>query len=290
MNRTRQHAAIVFAISLGVLLPAQTSQGQDSSAERRLQAMQFHLRAQERTGLLIPLYVYPANIHTNPVYNRLIELKRRHETVPFWVIMNPASGPGEQVDANYTKAIDRLIGAGCVVIGYVSTRYGKRPREEVAADVQRWRQLYPRTQGLFFDEMVYENSDAGVAHQAALRRLAQDEGFWPTVANPGTDTPERYFVQQAADVFVVHEGSDWPSEARLHGDYFGGYSDYPPFTRCVLLHSLAEIDSDKLAMLRRHARWIYITDDPYKPGQPGQENPWDTLSVHMERLCEELSR
>ena len=78
--------------------------------------------------MLVPLYVYPADVHTNPAYNRLMDLKRRYETVPMWVIVNPASGPGERVDANYTKAIDRLRGAGCVVLGYVTTSYGKRTR------------------------------------------------------------------------------------------------------------------------------------------------------------------
>jgi hypothetical protein len=43
------------------------------------------------------------------------------------VVVNPASGPGKAADANYTKAIDRLRGAGCVVLGYVTTNYGKRP-------------------------------------------------------------------------------------------------------------------------------------------------------------------
>ena len=54
-----------------------------------------------------------------------------YREVPFWVIVNPASGPGEAVDANYTKAIDRLIGAGCVVLGYVPTDYGRAPFEQV---------------------------------------------------------------------------------------------------------------------------------------------------------------
>ena len=76
----------------------------DSPANRRQHSKEFHLRAQERTGLLIPMYVYPENIHTNSTYNRLMDLKRRHKTVPMWVILNPASGPGEKTDANYTKA------------------------------------------------------------------------------------------------------------------------------------------------------------------------------------------
>jgi hypothetical protein len=285
----RKCRLIVFALVSAFLSHSALAADEPTAAARREQAQQFHLRAQERTGFLVPLYVYPADIHTNAVYNRLIDLKRRYETVPFWVIVNPASGPGDQVDANYTKAIDRLNGAGCVVLGYVTTGYGKRPAADVHADIDRWLKLYPRTQGIFFDEMIYEDTDAAAMHQAALNRYAREAGCWPTVANPGAETPGRYFAAEAADVIVVHEGNDWPDEARLKGDYFGGYSDYPPFTRAVLVHSQAKFDPKPLQMVRRHARWVYVTDDRYVPNDPQADNPWDTLSKHLDAVCEQLS-
>lgn len=283
---------VIRLIALGLLfaLVATPASAQETAAVRRERAQQFHLRAQERTGLLVPLYVYPANIHTNAVYNRLIDVKKRHETVPIWVILNPASGPGPQVDANYTKAIDRLQGAGCVVLGYVSTRYGKQPVADVKRDIDLWLKMYPRTQGIFFDEMLYEDNDAAAKHQATLIAYARSAGCWPTVANPGADTPGRYFAEDCADVIVVHEGNAWPTETRLKGDYFGGYADYPPFTRAVLVHSMATLDPQSLQMVRRHARWIYVTDDPYRESDPQAENPWDTLTKHLEELCERLSR
>lgn len=281
---------VVLSLICGIFGPSSAPADEPNSALRRERARQFHLRAQERTGLLVPLYVYPADIHTNRIYNRLIDLKRRFETVPFWVVVNPASGPGTQVDANYTKAIDRLQGAGCVVLGYVTTGYGKRPAAEVHADIDRWLKLYPRTQGVFFDEMIYEDTDAAARHQAALNGYAREAGCWPTVGNPGAETPGRYFATDAADVIVVHEGNDWPDEARLKGDYFGGYSDYPPFTRAVLVHSLPKFDPKSLQMVRRHARWVYVTDDRYLPNDPKADNPWDSLSKHFDAVCEQLSR
>lgn len=285
-NRNLLVLSLVFEIFGGSALAADTP----NPAARRERAQQFHLRAQERTGLLVPLYVYPADIHTNRVYNRLIDLKRCYETVPFWVIVNPASGPGNAGDANYTKAIDRLQGAGCVVLGYVTTSYGKRAAADVHADIDRWLTLYPRTQGIFFDEMIYEDTEAGAKHQAALNRYARDAGCWPTVANPGAETPGRYFAVDAADVIVVHEGKNWPEEARLKGDYFGGYSDYPPFTRAVLVHSQPKFDPPPLQMVRRYARWVYVTDDRYDPNDPQADNPWDTLSKHLDAVCEQLAR
>jgi len=273
-----------------VCLVAVASAWGDEPSQRREKAMQFHLAAQQRTGILVPMYVYPENVHTNLHFNRLIEIKRRFETVPIWVIVNPASGPGIAVDANYTKAIDRLQGAGCVVLGYVSTEYGKRDAGLVKNDIDHWKTMYPKTQGIFFDEMNYQDEDSWVNHQVRLNQYAKQQGFWPTVSNPGADTPGKYFAAEAADVIVIHEGSKWPEEARIHGNYFGGYSDYPPFTRAVLLHSMAKVDPAQVQMVRKYARWIYVTEDPYKPGDPQADNPWDKLSAHMESLCQQLSK
>jgi Spherulation-specific family 4 len=261
----------------------------DSPASRRQRSQEFHQRSQERAGVLVPMYSYPADIHRNPVYNRLMDLKRRHEVVPMWVILNPASGPGKDIDANYTKAIDRLRGAGCVVLGYVSTRYGKQAESEVRKDVDQWLKLYPQIQGIFFDEMIYDDTDAAAKYQAALSRHAHDAGCWPTVANPGAETPGRYFAADAADVIIVHEGNSWPNEERLKGDYFGGYSDYPPFTRGVLIHSQPRLDTQAFQMVRKYARWVYVTEKSYRPGDPAAANPWDGLSQYMEQMCEQLA-
>jgi hypothetical protein len=201
-----------------------------------------------------------------------------------------ASGPGKQIDANYTKAIDRLLGAGCVVLGYATTSYGKRAATDIYADIDRWLKFYPRTQGIFFDEMIYEDTEAAARYQALLNRYAREAGCWPTVGNPGAETPGRYFAADAADVIVVHEGKDWPEESRLKGDYFGGYSDYPPFTRAVLVHSQSKCDPQSLQMVRRYARWVYDTEDRYVPNDSQADNPWDTLSKHLEIVCEQLAR
>lgn len=259
------------------------------AARRLRQSREFHKRAQERTGILVPMYVYPENIEKNAAYKRLIDLKRRFETVPMWVIVNPASGPGEAVDANYTKAIDRLCGAGCVVLGYITTGYAKRTGEQVQKDIDKWLSMYPRIHGIFFDEMSIEDTVAGAAYQAALTRYAHGAGCWPTVANPGADTPRRYFAAAAADVFVVHEGSAWPAEERLQGDQ-GGYADYPPFTRGVLLHSQTKLDPASLRMARQYVRWIYVTETLYRPGDPKAANPWGGVSNYLEQKCDALNR
>lgn len=285
-----RYAVASIALTLAALSMPSSLWAQESPEVRRRKAHEFHLRAQERTGVIVPMYVYPANVHANPHFQRLIETKRRYETVPFWVIVNPASGPGERTNDNYVKAIDRLRGAGCVVLGYVSTSYGKRPAAEVKADLDRWLKMYPRIQGTFFDEMRYDDTAAGAAHQASLNQYAHDAGLWPTVGNPGADTPGRYFAAGAADVILIHEGDAWPKEERLKGDYYGGYSDYPPFTRGILLHSQPKLDLAALQTARKYVRWVYVTEAPYRANDPQAANPWDRLSKHLEATCEQLSK
>jgi hypothetical protein len=282
-------AVAACAAMVAVGQPAGGPAKADSQANR---AREFHLRAQQPSGLLVPLYVYPGNVANNPAFQRLIDLKRQYETVPVWVIVNPASGPGKKVDPNYTRAIDRLVGAGCVVIGYVTTSYAKRPAADVRADVDGWRTMYPRVHGIFFDEMVYEDTDAAVRYQAGLNAYAHEAGCWPTVANPGADTPGRYFAGDAAaaDVIVVHEGDAWPAEDRLKGEQPGGYADHPPHTRAVLVHSTARLDPAALRTARKYARWFYVTEAPFRANDPAAANPWDRLSSHAEALCEQLSK
>jgi hypothetical protein len=278
---------LVISVLCLVLLSGLTVLANEPAA-RISQSQRFADLAQQPTGLLIPLYIYPANIHTHAAFNRLIDLKQEHPRVPVWAIVNPGSGPGTQVDANYTKAVDRLHGAGIVLLGYVSTEYGKRSAADVERDLDTWRRLYPKVHGAFFDEMLNADTAAAVEQQVQLRRLATDRGFWPTVANPGTATPERYFAQEAADVFVIHEGADYPTAASLKGDYFGGYADYPPWTRCVMVHSRPTFEPQEFARIKKHARWVYVTDDVFRDMK--QDNPWDSLPTYLERLFSELER
>jgi len=139
-----------------------------------------------------------------------------------------------------------------------------------------------QTGGVQFGQAVrFEN--------AALNKYAHDAGCWPTVANPGADTPGRYFAAEAADVIVIHEGNSWPTEERLKGDDFGGYADYPPFTRGVLVHSQPELDRESLRMVSKHTRWVYVTEAVYRSGDSKDANPWSRLSKHLEAICAQLA-
>jgi spherulation-specific family 4 protein len=94
-----------------------------------------------RLSLLVPAYFYPAGEGLKH-WDRLIASSAR---VPVLAIVNPVSGPGDKADANYTKLLDRARRqAGLTLLGYVSTRYARRPLADVQADVDRWLRLYPQ--------------------------------------------------------------------------------------------------------------------------------------------------
>ena len=246
--------------------------------------------AQQPTGLLIPLYLYPADIHTNKAFNRLIELKLAHPKVPVCVILDPDNGPGKQADANYKYAARRLRGAGCVVLGYVSTSYAKQPLEQVIADTDRWREFYDAIDGIFLDEQAYDADESHLAYYEKATRHAHEKGYWPVFANPGTNQIEPYFQRATADVIVVHENENYPDAKTLRGDYFGGHADYPPYRRASLVHSMTKLDEAQVRTMALYTRWIYVTDDMYRANTPGAENPWDSLSSHTQRLIEILDK
>lgn len=90
--------------------------------------------------ILLPLYIYPGPGAWDPLYSAA----DAHPELEFWVIVNPANGPGAGAlpDANYVDALVRLTALQNVkVIGYVHCSYGKRLAEDIVADVEaygRW--------------------------------------------------------------------------------------------------------------------------------------------------------
>ncbi len=277
---------MVLAILSIVVLPVW---GDDTTSENQ----RFFAQSRQPTGLLIPLYHYPANVHTNEVFNRLIDLKKSFPTVPVCAIVNPANGPGTgDLDQNYVKAIDRLRGAGVVTLGYVSTRFAAQPAEQVQRDIAAWRTRYPKVNGLFLDEMANKADDSTIQYYLQATSAGHDASFWPVFANPGTATPEPFFAKSAADFFVIHENKFWPTEPDLKGNYFGGYADYPPWTRAVLMHSQKTFDKAQFKRIRKYVRWVYVTHDVFDekagPDDP-KNNPWDELSQHLEDMFRELS-
>lgn len=239
-------------------------------------------RVGHRTGILIPLYVYPSDIFTNPVYNQLIDLKKTYHDVPVYAILNPASGPGTVTDGNYRVAIDRLHGAGIIVVGYVHTSYTARPIEAIQYEITVWQYLYPAIDGIFYDEMTNDDVQAHIDYYSELTSYSHARGLYPTIGNPGAGTLGAYFENDAADVIVIHESGYWPSEIDLKGDYDGGYAAYDYNRRAGLVYGQSSLDLESIKILRKYLGLVFVTNDTLP-------NPWDSPTAHMEDLLRVLS-
>jgi hypothetical protein len=98
-------------------------------------------------GCIVPLYSYP----DASAWTAIVQAKQAHAAVNVVAIVNPDSGPGTSVDGTFTSGIAKLVAAGIVPIGYVSTSYTKRGQAAVEADIDTWRASYATVTGIFFD-------------------------------------------------------------------------------------------------------------------------------------------
>src|SRR5205085_1634652 len=93
---------------------------------------------------------------------------------------------------------------GVTVLGYVSTKYGGRPVEDVRGDVERWVHFYPSIQGIFFDEQA--SGEGVLPYYANLYEYVRKErGLSLVVTNPGTECAEEYLGRRASDVACMVE-------------------------------------------------------------------------------------
>ncbi|HEY1860824.1 MAG TPA: spherulation-specific family 4 protein, partial [Gemmataceae bacterium] len=208
----------------------------------------------KRLALLVPAYYYPDGDGLTQ-WNRLIESPAASSMV---AIMNPDSGPGKAADKNYAQVLERARAAGITVIGYVSTKYAKRPLQEAKDDVDRWVKFYPGIQGVFFDEQASATSE--VHYYGALYVYAKkDRQLATVVTNPGTVCAEEYLSRPAADLAcVVEVAKDFKSFHRP-----AWMDSYPPERFAAILCETQGADQMR-AIVRQMAEqrmgYCYVTD------------------------------
>lgn len=245
------------------------------------------------SGLLVPYYLPPNDPYADVNTQRLLGLMRQYHDVPTLVVLNPANGPGSAADANYQNFIKLLRAAGGKVLGYVATGYGTRPETEVQADINLWRTLYaaPSVDGIFIDEMPWDLGPGGtgtdwVQLYQRYNAYCHSFGYYPVVANPGTNQRPEWFATPTADIIIVHEDATWPTEASMMGNYVGGHADYSYTKRAALVYNQPTLSTPNLNTLRKYTQWVYVTDDNLTAGAL---NPWDALPTYLESLFAGLS-
>ncbi|MCA9258760.1 MAG: hypothetical protein KDA61_06155 [Planctomycetales bacterium] len=213
--------------------------------------------------IVVPAYFYPTN---NGPWDDLADAAG---SAPITAIMNPASGPGTQQDANYVTAVNALRAAGGRVIAYVHTSYGARDLATVLQEIDRYDAFY-EIDGIFLDEMA----NTGPAERLDYYRSIYDyvkgiDPLWEVMGNPGTNTLQQYLTWPAADRLVVYEreGSFYPGHAE---DAWNHDYDRSHFVNLVHTEGATALADDLTLAKARNVGGIYITDDV-------MNNPWDRL-------------
>jgi hypothetical protein len=236
-----------------------------------LLAVEFSAAAEpdSRIRLVVPAYFYPAGEGLKD-WNRLLATGKK---VPVLAIVNPNSGPGEKADPVYTKVLDRAKKApGVTLLGYVSTRYGKRLEADVRADIQRWSRLYPQVGGVFLDEQA--SAADSIDYYTALYKYAHERKFGPVVSNPGTVCAEVYLSRPASDAACLFEAGKGFADFRQPE----WTSRYRASRFAALAYDVqdAERMRDYLAVAReQRIGLVYITDG-------AGANPWGRLPAYWD--------
>lgn len=191
--------------------------------------------------LLIPAYFDPSS----PEW---VKFFSSNHGKSYNVIINPNSGPGS-FDHEYLKLCTRLRKLGVNILGYVSTRWGKRPTEEILEEVETYHKWYGVC-NIFLDEAATGEDMLPVYKDIydAINGLV--------VLNPGV-VPHKGYLD-AGDVIVVFESD----VAKLKG------LKMPPWVSAnrekmsaIVLNCPAKDMPFALTKVSAWARSCYITDD-----------------------------
>ncbi|QCI27696.1 spherulation-specific family 4 protein [Caminibacter pacificus] len=201
--------------------------------------------------IIVPQYFYD--------YNLWDEVAKAD--IKGYVIINPANGPGDNVDSAYVNDIDNLLYYGKTPIGYIYTKWGDRNLSDVEADVDKWLELYPKIKGFFVDEA--SNTIDRFSYYQELADYIKSKGDYKIVLNPGTSTNAVYF--SIADTIVTYEGlaKDTPS------DVCEEYSSQS----AIIVYDANE--SVMRELVNRPCSYFYITDD-------NDSNPYDSLPSYFD--------
>ncbi|ESK95233.1 spherulin 4-like cell surface [Moniliophthora roreri MCA 2997] len=156
--------------------------------------------AQLQSGILFPLYIYPFETTPCGGWTRVINVASAHPNLPFYLVVNPDSGPGlpqTQPNFDYTGCIPQLRNASpnVHIIGYVHTNYGSQPVQAVNTNVTTyagWSAAY-RPDGIFFDEAASNAGNVSYFSTLASQARATFGSSSPVILNPGTTANADYY-------------------------------------------------------------------------------------------------
>ena len=147
-------------------------------------------------SIMVPSYIYPGSAWS--------QIDAAGQPPVDLAIINPNSGPGSSVDANYAAQVATSQAAGVDVVGYVHTSYGSRSLATVEREISEYESWY-HVDGIFVDEAATSCTLESSYYAPLYAYVHAQPGLDITILNPGESTNECYMA--AADVVLAFEGS-----------------------------------------------------------------------------------
>lgn len=216
------------------------------------------------------------------------------DKVPFMVI-NPRSGPGTQVEEEFTDLVTKLHALDKPTLGYVRTverfEQGDQPRQlrdkqTILDEIKKYVEWY-KIKGAFIDEMVngWSDSQAGMIsfYKDLYHELKRTYGSeFLIVGNPGVNTKEE--LLECADILMSFEQN---AEKYLDDEaspvYPDHYKKYPAERFWHVMHNVTDKAQLKKILdkaSKSGVAYLFPTTDTFN-GVLGSEsednNPWDNL-------------
>jgi hypothetical protein len=156
-----------------------------------------------KTGVFVALYMWPGGTGDDQ-WQKVINEKTKHPSVPIVAVFNPNSGPGNNKDSTIASWVNKLKQAGVIAIGYTHDDYGARSLAALKVDADKYKNWY-NADGLFIDE--FTNKVGFEGHYSSVTAYAKSIGMKMTMGNPGTDVPRSYMG--TVDVINITEGKGY---------------------------------------------------------------------------------
>ncbi|KAH8658161.1 Spherulation-specific family 4-domain-containing protein [Xylariales sp. PMI_506] len=203
-----------------------------------LTALAALLGSASATGVLLPLYVYPAAVYAGGPANwdPVLDAITANPDLEWLVVVNPGSGPDAptEPEVNYIDGVAALNAYSNVkTIGYVHTSYATADLSVLGSNITSWKSWDTYTaadiavDGIFFDE-----SAADFDYMSSATALARDAFGDDTtiICNFGTSTAAEFY--EICDVVVALEtclncsdGPQYEGQTSINNNIPSGYAD-----------------------------------------------------------------
>ncbi|MCW2504117.1 MAG: Spherulin-4 [Actinomycetia bacterium] len=232
------------------------------ASHRTSRTTPWRTRAGGPSAVVVPAYFHPAVAAED-----WDTLARPGQPVGA-IVLNIASGPGTALEPDLHTVATRTAAAGIPVLGYLDTTYGRRPAEDLFADMTSYLRWYA-IRGFFFDQVAtgvgalpWYREAAVTARSLGAEQVVFNHGAYPDPAYAGL-----------ADDLVTFEGP-----LRAYEDVVA-----PPWVRehdpARFWHLVYDTPKEHLGATLRHAArchagTVLVTD---RAGA----NPWDGLPSYF---------